>query len=38
MYPKLWQVSGMSYQSLVSKLIDLALERHQSDAALKRAV
>lgn len=38
MYPKLWQVSGMSYQALVSKLIDLAFERHQSDAALKRAV
>ncbi|MHC6225924.1 D-alanine--D-alanine ligase [Pseudomonas sp. X10] len=28
MYPKLWQHSGMAYSELVSRLIDLALERH----------
>ncbi|KAF1054457.1 MAG: D-alanine--D-alanine ligase A [Stenotrophomonas maltophilia] len=28
MYPKLWQAAGMSYSELVSRLIDLALERH----------
>ena len=34
MYPKLWQASGMSYQDLVSRLIELALERHQRDVSL----
>jgi D-alanine-D-alanine ligase len=28
MYPKLWEASGISYADLVSKLVDLALERH----------
>ncbi len=28
MYPKLWAASGLSYQELVSRLIDLALARH----------
>lgn len=28
MYPKLWEASGMSYRDLLSRLIDLALERH----------
>lgn len=28
MYPKLWQAAGMTYSELVSRLIDLALERH----------
>lgn len=27
MYPKLWEASGISYPSLIEKLIDLALER-----------
>jgi len=27
MYPQLWQASGLSYSELLSKLIDLALER-----------
>ncbi|MFW0757280.1 D-alanine--D-alanine ligase [Pseudomonas sp. H11T01] len=35
MYPKLWQAAGMSYSELVSRLIDLALERHASRQALK---
>ena len=28
MYPKLWDASGIAYKDLISKLIDLALERH----------
>jgi D-alanine-D-alanine ligase len=38
MYPKLWQGMGMRYQDLVSKLIDLALERYALDTSLKRAI
>ncbi len=28
MYPRLWESAGLSYPALVSRLIDLALERH----------
>jgi D-alanine-D-alanine ligase len=28
MYPKLWEASGIKYRDLISRLIDLALERH----------
>lgn len=28
MYPKLWEATGISYGELISRLIDLALERH----------
>ncbi|MCR6663990.1 MAG: D-alanine--D-alanine ligase [Luteimonas sp.] len=35
MYPKLWQASGMAYGELVTRLIELALERHRADAALR---
>jgi D-alanine-D-alanine ligase len=28
MYPKLWQATGVSYQDLITHLIELALERH----------
>ncbi|SPJ32590.1 D-alanine--D-alanine ligase [Kushneria phyllosphaerae] len=34
MYPKLWQASGMAYPELVTRLIELALERHARDQAL----
>ena len=27
MYPKLWQASGLSYTELITRLIELALER-----------
>ncbi|AOA59417.1 D-alanine--D-alanine ligase [Acinetobacter larvae] len=30
MYPQLWQASGLSYQALISRLIELALQRHQA--------
>src|SRR5271154_2405843 len=29
MYPKLWQATGLSYSDLITRLIELALERHQ---------
>jgi D-alanine-D-alanine ligase len=28
MYPKLWDASGLSYKELITRLIELALERH----------
>jgi len=28
MYPKLWQASGLGYKELITRLIELALERH----------
>jgi len=28
MYPKLWQASGLSYGDLITRLIELAIERH----------
>jgi D-alanine-D-alanine ligase len=30
MYPKLWEVSGLSYPRLLDKLIDLGLEKHKN--------
>lgn len=35
MYPKLWEASGMPYKKLISRLIDLALEKHGEEAKLK---
>jgi len=29
MYPKLWAASGVGYQELIDRLIQLAMERHQ---------
>lgn len=29
MYPKLWEASGLNYQHLLDRLIELALERHR---------
>jgi D-alanine-D-alanine ligase len=28
MYPKLWEASGLSYRNLITRLIELALERY----------
>src|SRR5204863_3994352 len=36
MYPKLWEASGISYQELLSKLIDLAISRHKKKKTLVR--
>jgi D-alanine-D-alanine ligase len=30
MYPKLWEASGVPYEKLIDRLIELALERHRS--------
>ncbi|MFQ5787749.1 MAG: D-alanine--D-alanine ligase family protein, partial [Thermodesulfobacteriota bacterium] len=35
MYPKLWELSGLGYQKLISRLIDLAFERHEKIRQLK---
>lgn len=32
MYPKLWEATGISYQELIDRLIQLALERHRDKA------
>ena len=29
MYPKLWEATGVSYKDLITRLIELALERHE---------
>lgn len=38
MYPKLWEVSGISYTELITRLIELAVERHERDRLLKSSV
>jgi D-alanine-D-alanine ligase len=35
MYPKLWEHSGVSYPELISKLIELALQRYEEKSNLK---
>ena len=35
MYPKLWEISGISYPDLIDRLIQLALERHATEKVLK---
>ncbi|MBB6091395.1 D-alanine-D-alanine ligase [Povalibacter uvarum] len=35
MYPKLWAASGVSPRELISRLIDLAIERHSQRAVLR---
>lgn len=35
MYPKLWEVSGISYSELIDKLIQLAIERFEREQELK---
>lgn len=36
MYPKLWEHAGLQYTELLSKLIDVAVERYDSRRELKR--
>src|SRR5699024_2291530 len=38
MYPKLWEVSGIAYSDLIHRLIELAIERHQSEKNLKDSI
>ena len=35
MYPKLWEASGVGYTELITRLIELAIARHERDAKLK---
>ncbi|MCS7171965.1 MAG: D-alanine--D-alanine ligase [Armatimonadetes bacterium] len=35
MYPKLWEASGIPYRDLISRLVDLALERWRQKSALR---
>ena len=35
MYPKMWEATGLSYPDLLSRLIDLALERYAERQSLK---
>jgi D-alanine-D-alanine ligase len=34
MYPRLWQLAGLSYSALISRLVDLALERYREKEKL----
>ena len=38
MYPKLWEASGLSYQQLLTQLIELGMARHQRVSLLKRSI
>ena len=35
MYPKMWEVSGLSYPELLDRLIELAIERHEQARSKK---
>ena len=35
MYPRLWDATGLAYPALLDRLIELAIERHQTRAALE---
>jgi D-alanine-D-alanine ligase len=36
MYPKLWEVSGLPYDRLIDRLVDLAVARHERDGRHRR--
>ena len=38
MYPKLWEVSGISYTSLIDRLIELAILRFEKEKKLKTSI
>lgn len=38
MYPKLWEASGIPYTQLISRLIDLAVERAKEEQSLRTSV
>ena len=31
MYPKLWEASGVPYPELIDRLVELAIERHETE-------
>jgi D-alanine-D-alanine ligase len=38
MYPKMWEASGVSYTQLITRLIELAIKRHEKERKLKTSV
>jgi D-alanine-D-alanine ligase len=36
MYPKMWEASGINYRELLSRLVDLAMSRHERKRVLVR--
>ena len=38
MYPKLWEESGITYTGLITRLIELAISRHEKERAIKTSV
>lgn len=38
MYPKLWELSGISYSQLIDNLIELAIEKHNRHQLLKSSI
>jgi D-alanine-D-alanine ligase len=38
MYPKMWEASGISYTELITRLIELAMQRFESERGLKTSV
>jgi D-alanine-D-alanine ligase len=38
MYPKMWEASGVSYNRLIDRLIELALEEHREKSRTKYAI
>ncbi|MFC3041663.1 D-alanine--D-alanine ligase [Virgibacillus xinjiangensis] len=38
MYPKLWEISGLPYEELINRLIELGLERYQQEKSLRSSM
>ncbi len=38
MYPKLWEASGLTYQQLLTQLVELGLARHRRLSLLERSI
>jgi D-alanine-D-alanine ligase len=38
MYPKMWEASGLTYRELVDRLVDLAIERNESERKRGRSL
>lgn len=38
MYPKLWAASGLGYTALITRLLELALQRHARERALRSSI
>ncbi|NGP45918.1 D-alanine--D-alanine ligase [Bacillaceae bacterium SIJ1] len=38
MYPKLWEISGLSYTALIDQLLELAIERYERETQLKSSI